>query len=47
MALLSLVYHTASPINRTCKNILPFWAGAGLLYGAAPLKYPGGVTSTP
>lgn len=25
----------------------PAWAGAGLLYGAAPLKYPGGVTSTP
>jgi hypothetical protein len=36
------VYHIASPKNRTCKIFLPFWAGAGLLYGAAPLKYPGG-----
>ena len=42
-----IVYHIASPKNRTCRKFLPFWAGAGLLYGAAPLKYPIGVTSTP
>lgn len=36
------VYHTASHKNRTCKSFLPFWAGAGLLFGAAPLKCPGG-----
>nr|DAR75195.1 MAG TPA: hypothetical protein [Caudoviricetes sp.] len=26
---------------------LSFWAGAGLLYGAAPLKCPGGITWMP
>lgn len=29
------------------KIFLPFWAGAGLLYGETPLKYLIGVTSTP
>lgn len=41
-----IVYHIASPKNRTCRKFLPFWAGAGLLYGAAPLKCPGGITWT-
>lgn len=31
-----------APKTGLAKIFLPFWAGAGLLYGAAPLKCPGG-----
>ena len=31
-----------APKTGLAEIFLPFWAGAGLLYGAAPLKYPSG-----
>jgi len=32
-----------APKTGLAKYFSPFWAGAGLLYGAAPLKCPGGL----
>nr|DAM26382.1 MAG TPA: hypothetical protein [Caudoviricetes sp.] len=44
----ALVYHACSHLDRTYKNIFALLGnGAGLLYGAAPLKCPICVTWTP